>query len=179
MKNINTKLAIMFFAGMLSSMIAVFAVTITVPTDFTSGTVQYLQKIVLKDAYNDTWVVINWSWVEKLEVNWKAKIWIDYLSLDSIDLIWWIKMNWTRIWWISNYWLWIIWQNWGIFISTWWNIWVWTDNPKAKLDVDWYIKVWIWIDPSDCDDNIKWAIRFNEDIEKFQWCFAGDWHDLN
>jgi hypothetical protein len=50
MKKTNFKLFTMFLAGILFSTFAVFAATISVPTNFTTNAVQYLQKLVLKNT---------------------------------------------------------------------------------------------------------------------------------
>lgn len=50
----------MFILGVVFSVITAWAVTITVPTNFTTNTVQYLQKLIAVDSSNNTWVLVDW-----------------------------------------------------------------------------------------------------------------------
>jgi len=168
MKKTNFKLFTMFLAGILFSTFAVFAATISVPTNFTTNAVQYLQKLVLKNTVGNTGIVLDAnSSTYSLEVNGTGKF-------KNLYINWGIRWNWIyldtpdgiSIW--ERYFAWFDeiqwifteeWNNiediiWVRIFSHWWsfawdnlridnngNVGIWTGTPSEKLHVYWATQI--------------------------------------
>lgn len=168
MKKTNFKLFTMFLAGILFSTFAVFAATISVPTNFTTNAVQYLQQLVLKDASGTTTGIVldgnsgkimsntvcdkdwdNCKTVSQL-ITGSALNW--YLTGTSTFLTWeawkWCTMslNTSKINCFEDdpvLWGWIsVWNLSGndIYYNT-GNVGIWTGTPSEKLHVYWATQI--------------------------------------
>lgn len=148
MKNTKIKLFTMFLAGVLFSTFAVFAATISVPTNFTTNAVQYLQKLVLTSNSNHTWVILDandpfklkvlWNSYFSWDISWKNFVWntikgqtwqfTSYCNYNGTvcstvsNMIWWW---WTSLWNQNNS---------KIYYNT-WNVGIGTNNPLRPLHV--------------------------------------------
>jgi len=265
----------MFSAGILLSAITVFAATVSIPSNFSAVTTQFLQKLILTDGSGATGVVLDWinkkiqsdticetdwSWCKSIsslftgtntdtnlttwEVNLmesdpvfmatsgdflRDELWstwasnsINYMSgnvgiwtnspnskLDvngDVNIKDELYMNWDRVMnlnWNSNI-LQIGDIDWGWFSTSIfdennnkilnvidWNVWIWTNTPTSKLDVDWATKIWWrlsvnsyatiqWVItawPIDSQININWT-SWTISIWWFNWMNAQDWAPL-
>lgn len=162
MKNTKIKLFTMFLAGILFSTFAVFAATISVPTNFTTNAVQYLQQLVLRDALGDTGIVLDGNTSKIMSNTICDKDWNNcriisqlitgsaldwYLTGTSTFLTWeawkWCTMssNTSKISCVEDAPIWWGWTSlWdvngsNIYYNT-WNVGIWTGNPWHKLDVN-------------------------------------------
>lgn len=169
MKNLQTKFFITFVAVILFSAFTVFAAqTIVINPHFAESTVQFLQKLVLVNSSNDTWIILDWNWL--LEVNWswyfsdKLFIWT---TIDNSKLnVWWdIFVDWPDGISIWERYIWSIEEIQWIFSSLWNTL----DSIIAvKIPATWRVFWWnnlvisnsglIWIgnDSPNAKLDIKW-----------------------
>lgn len=135
---------------------------------------------MLVDSSSNNFTLDNWNDVLSISSSWNVWIWT-WFSNNKLNVWWVIDSDWLCIWWECKTDWDQVWQktfvySWQNIIYSWWNVWIWVNEPNEKLEV------WGWVKISnsetDCDINSKWLIRFNINYDSFEWCDWANWVDL-
>ena len=105
-----------------------------------------------------------WTWDTPLKIPWNI-----LLADDWNDMVAYIK-SWIRVG-PNN-------SSSDVYLWTEGNVWIWTMQPKADLEVDWIIKTTPTTDRA-CSADTKGGIFFDDDDDQFYWCDWVNWIPLN